>query len=134
MEFPAEIERLIVEQTWAWREPLRSDWRSGSPILHILHDDIWWMDYIYDYAMGLGTTSETTWTDWCQNKLIIGPPRMRSDRELTGFDEDYMNEEDIERHYIPWIHTWPASDDYSWCKVREVPEWAKEEFMRTRRK
>jgi hypothetical protein len=138
MEFPTDIERLIVEQTWTWRAPLRSNWYEGSSIIAILQNDPWWQDYIYDIGMKYdehwtGSTDwDNTWIDWCKDKMIIGPPRYRGERELTGVDEEYMTEDDIYRHYIPWTKTWPVPGDHSWCKVRGVPEWAKEEYLATK--
>ena len=132
MDFPADIEHLIVAYTWAWRSPLRSNWREGSKIIKHLKENQWWKDYVYDHSkhkIVFGENISDTWYEWCQDKLIIGPPRYRSDRELTGFDEEYMSDYDLERHYIPWVHTWPKQGDQSWCKVHGVPDWAKQEYI-----
>jgi hypothetical protein len=138
MEFPSDIEALVTQYTWAWRAPTHPNWREGSSIIAILQNDPWWQDYIYDIGMKYdehwtGSSDwDNTWIDWCKDKMIIGPPRRRSDRELTGLDEDYMSEDDVARHYIPWAMTWTERGDHSWCKVRDVPDWAKEEYIRTR--
>ena len=129
MQFPSDIEAQIKQFAQPCAATLRPNWREGSCILKHIHDDPWWIDYSNEYAMGLRLSSKATWCDWCQYKMIIGPPRYRRDHELCGLDEDYMNEEDIERHYIPWIKTWPAPDDHSWCNMRGVPEWAKTEYL-----
>ena len=130
MEFPIEIERMIVKQTWAWRATLRPNWREGSSINMILTRDQWWEDYIYSWG---NLHNDETWVDWCRDKMIIGPPRYRSDREVIIVDAEYMNNNDLERHYIPWVHTWPRPDDHSWCKVRGVPDWAQDEYCRKKK-
>ena len=129
MEFPSDIKYLIVKQTWQWRSPLRNNWREGSKIINHLKEDLWWRDYVYDQKVFYGDNFNDTWYDWCQDKLIIGPPRYRSEQELTGFNQEYMSDYDIERHYVPWVHTWPESGEYLCSKIRGVPDWAKQEYM-----
>ena len=83
-----------------------------------------WKDFTF--------TLNSTWVEWCKDKMIIGPPRHRSSREEAELDEDYLTMEDIIRHCRPWSKTWPHPDDHSWCKVRKVPDWAIREFMEAR--
>lgn len=103
----------------------RSDWRNGSSIIWELVSDPWW----YDFEECGFLQEGYSWVDWCKDKMIIGPPRQRSRREEAELDEDYLSHEDIIRHCRPWSRTWPHPDDHSWCKVREVPKWAKNEFI-----
>ena len=129
MQLPSEIERLVKEFAQPCAATLRPNWREGSSINTILTCDQWWEDYIFGWGH---MHQDQTWEDWCKEKIIIGPPRARSDHELTGFDEDYLVNcrcDDFRRHYVPWAKTWPAPGDHSWCKVRGVPDWAKEEFI-----
>ena len=109
---------------------LRENWREGSSINAILTRDQWWEDYIYSWG---NIHNDESWIEWCKDKMIIGPPRHRSSREEAELDEDYLTTEDIIRHCRPWSRTWPHPDDHSWCKVREVPDWAKEEFIASKR-
>ena len=129
MEFPVEITLIVSQYAWAWRAPLRPNWREGSSIIKHLIANRWWMDYVYDRSIVFDEDMSDTWVEWCRYKLLIGPPRMRSERELCGFDEEYMTREDVDRHFLPWVMTWPEPGDHSWCKVRGVPEWAKEEYL-----
>ena len=104
----------------------RLDWRDGSSIIELLEQDRWWDDYNWHC---LFQCDEDTWVDWCRDKMIIGPPRQRSRREEAELDEDYLTQEDIIRHCRPWSRTWPHPDDHSWCKVRAVPSWAKNDYI-----
>ena len=104
----------------------RLNWREGSSIIELLEQDRWWDDYNWHC---LHQCEEDTWVDWCRDKMIIGPPRQRSNREEAELDEDYLTQEDIMRHCRPWSRTWPHPDDYSWCKVQAVPNWAKNEYI-----
>ena len=126
MQFPNEIQAIINQYAKPASATLRTDWRKGSSIIGILTRDQWWEDYIYSFGH---LHNDESWHDWCADKLIIGPPRYRSDRELTGYNEEYMSDHDIQRHYIPWVHTWPRPGDHSWCKVRGVPDWAKQDYI-----
>ena len=99
---------------------------KGSPVCKAMWLDIWWKDYWY------GNWGET-WVEWCQHRMIIGPPRFRGPREICGYDEDYilMDGKDYKRHYEPWMKTWPESSDHSWCKARQeniIPDWAKLDY------
>lgn len=141
MALSQDITSIVAHYTWAWRAPTRTNWREGSSIIDIVRSDPWWQDFVTSLdmnqaalirAVGYYRSPYTSWVDWCEDKLIIGPPRARSERERTGFDESYMTDEDFERHYVPWANTWPDPDDHSWCEVRDVPDWAKAEFLRSR--
>ena len=130
MQFPSEIEAQIKQFAQPCAATLRPNWREGSSNIGTLKEDPWWDDYMWcQRQRDEHQMDKDSWVEWCKYKMIIGPPRYRRDHELCGLDEDYMNEEDVERHYIPWIKTWPAPNDHSWCKVREVPEWAIEEYL-----
>ena len=116
----------------------REDWREGSSIIKILKQDRWWFDYrrecgrreiLADLFDDFTFTLNSTWVEWCKDKMIIGPPRHRSSREEAELDEDYLSDEDITRHCRPWSRTWPHPDDLSWCKVRAVPSWAIVEYI-----
>jgi hypothetical protein len=104
------------------------DWKHGRPALdhHMrLREDRWWKDFQDSKE------DDETWIEWCQYRMIIGPPRPRGRREICGYDEDYIlnDEEEYNRHYVPWMKTWPEPGDHSWCKVRGIPDWAIEEFL-----
>ena len=130
MQFPEEIQTIINDYAKPASAMLRENWREGSSINAILTRDQWWEDYIYSCRRFF---NDESWVEWCKYKMIIGPPRHRSSREEAELDEDYLTTEDIIRHCRPWSRTWPHPDDHSWCKVREVPDWAKKEFIASKR-
>ena len=144
MQFPYEIQTIINQYAKPASAMLRENWREGSSIIGILKQDRWWFDYrrecgrVVVYTMVIEGrpwkdftfTLNSTWVEWCKDKMIIGPPRSRSSREEAELDEDYLTMEDIIRHCRPWSKTWPHPDDRSWCKVRGIPDWAEEEFLR----
>ena len=69
--------------------------------------------------------------DWLRQRLILGPPRPRSHRELAEMDEDYLTLEEFERHYVPWMKTWPESNDHRWCSGpyrTTLPDWVIKEY------
>ena len=136
MEFPSDISRQIIEYTWVWRAPLRKNWRDGSSIINLLKQDRWWSDFELDQAYikwmrnkYSTTCPDDTWIEWCKQRLIIGPPRPRSQSELCDFYEDYLTSEEFRNHYVPWSDTWPDAGDHSWCKPNKLPEWAVKEWM-----
>ena len=131
MQFPSEIESHIKQFAQPCAATLRPDWRNGSCILKHLRDDRWWIDYSRSSEYMLCFNTETTWSEWCQLNAIIGPPRWRSDSEPVVNDK-YLTAEDWRRHWFPWFNTWPDHNDRSWCKVRGVPDWAKEEYLATK--
>ena len=131
MIFPSEIQTIINQYAKPASAMLRENWREGSSIIGILKQDNWWIDYRRGCGRWDGTMN-WTWVEWCEDKMIIGPPRSRSAREEAELDEDYLTWDDIIRHCRPWSKTWPHPDDHSWCKVRKVPEWAIREFMEAR--
>lgn len=128
MHFPSEIQAIINQYAKPASAMLREDWREGSSIIKILKQDRWWIDYRCELRCWRLMTMDWTWVEWCEDKMIIGPPRHRSRREEAELDEDYLTWDDIIRHCRPWSKTWPASNDLSWCKVRAVPDWAKKEY------
>ena len=107
----------------------RADWRKGSSINAKITRDQWWEDYIYSWG---NLHNDESWRDWCVDKLIIGPPRYRSGRELAELDEDYLDGREFLRHYATWMKTWPASDDLSWCTGPHrttLPDWVIAEYI-----
>ena len=131
MQFPDEIQTIINDYAKPASAMLREDWREGSSIIKILKQDRWWIDYRLEYEIVVTWpfTLKGTWVEWCEDKMIIGPPRHRSRREEAELDEDYLTWDDIIRHCRPWSKTWPHPDDHSWCKVRAVPDWAIVEYI-----
>jgi hypothetical protein len=143
MAVPSAVESIIADYAWVWRSDVRpnevfADWRKGSPSAKLISRDPWWQHYkeaslVFD-----------SWVEWCVDKMILGPPRPRGYREVTGYDEDYLMQRFVEggatefdRHYKPWMATWPEPEDRSWLKARGnrgVPEWAAEEYRRKVRK
>tara|TARA_B000000557_G_C20809099_1_gene459117 strand:+ start:495 stop:899 length:405 start_codon:yes stop_codon:yes gene_type:complete len=125
-----ELQAVIGEFADLGPATLRDDWREGSSILKHLKADRWWNDYAKHRPISFDEDISVTWYEWCLEKMIIGPPRPRGNREITGYDEDYMSDEDFHRHFIPWSKTWPKPEDCSWCRcrVRKVPDWAKIEY------
>ena len=131
MQFPDEIQAIINDYAKPASAMLREDWREGSSIIKILKQDRWWIDYRLECEIVVTWpfTLKGTWVEWCEDKMIIGPPRHRSRREEAELDEDYLTWDDIIRHCRPWSKTWPHPDDHSWCKVRAVPDWAIVEYI-----
>jgi hypothetical protein len=143
MQLPNDLETLVKQFTRPLAATLRPNWRDGSETKQALIGCEWWEDYQLDMSKtrvhGWRSTHgpfmhmnpNSTWHDWCYSKMIIGPPRYRSEREITenGLDDEYLQDDDIERHFLPWVDTWPASDDHSWCKPRGVPYWAATEYI-----
>lgn len=146
---PSVVESIIADYAWVWRSDVRPnevfvDWRQGSPTVKHIYRDLWWQHY---QAASTGLWSGNlgdSWVEWCVDKMILGPPRPRGYREITGYDEDYLMQRFVEggvtefdRHYKPWMATWPEPEDRSWLKARGnrgVPEWAAEEYRRKVRK
>jgi hypothetical protein len=129
MKFPPEIETIIKEYAQPRAATLREDWRKGSSINAILTRDQWWEDYIFGWGC---MHQDESWLEWCKYKMIIGPPRQRSNIEEAELDEDYLTQEDIIRHCRPWSRTWPHPDDHSWCSGpyrTSLPCWAKNEYI-----
>ena len=129
MEFPCEIQTIINDYAKPASAMLRENWREGSSIIKILKEDRWWIDYRRGRTWW---TRRWTWVEWCNDKMIIGPPRSRSYREEAELDEDYLTWNDIIRHCRPWSKTWPAPDDRSWCTgphKTTLPDWVKTEYL-----
>ena len=144
MAVPSDVESMIADYAWVWRNSVRPnevfvDWRQGSPTVKHIYRDLWWQHY---KAASCGLWSGNlgdSWVEWCVDKMILGPPRPRGYREITGYDEDYLMQRfvegptEFERHYKPWMATWPEPEDQRWLKARGyrgVPEWAAEEYRR----
>ena len=109
----------------------RANWREGSSINAIITRDRWWEDYIYSWG---NLHNDESWHDWCVDKLIIGPPRYRSGREMAELDQDYLTGEEFLTHCLPWKKTWPAHDDLSWCTGPHhttLPKWVIAEYNAT---
>ncbi len=131
MEFPREIQAIINQYAKPASATLRADWRQGSSIINILKEDLWWKEYVDDRPVVFDENMNDTWYEWCLDKIIIGPPRYRSPSELTGYNDWYMDDHEIQRHYIPWTKTWPAHDDLSWCigpHHTTLPDWVIAEY------
>lgn len=129
MEFPCEIQTIINDYAKPASAMLREDWREGSSIIKILKEDRWWIDYRRGRTWW---TRRWTWVEWCNDKMIIAPPRSRSAREEAELDEDYLNWNDIIRHCRPWSKTWPHPDDRSWCSgphKTTLPDWVKTQYI-----
>ena len=120
----------------------RLDYQEGTPVCQAMYNDYWWLDYLRDAGPDSeGTTTlrsddadEETWIKWCQYRLIIGPPRPRGHREICGYNEDYIlnDEEEFNRHYVPWMKTWPDPEDHSWCSGpyrTSLPDWAELDYV-----
>jgi len=118
-------------------------WRYHStPSAEVLFASEWiqdfWGDAFDDYServdphiMGL-ELFDLSLLDWLRKRLILGPPRPRSDRELAEMDEDYLTPEEFETHYVPWMKTWPDPDDHSWCSGPHrttLPDWVKRDYI-----
>ena len=111
-----------------YSKPVQS-WRNEfAPSAQAIHRSDWWEDYVRGYGR---ESDDQAWSNWCYKKMIIGPPRYRTDREIaiTGLDDEYLSDDDIERHYLQWVDTWPPRGDIRWCSVRGIPEWAIKEFL-----
>ena len=129
MEFPCEIQTIINDYAKPASAMLRENWREGSSIIKILKEDRWWIDYRRGRTWW---TRRWTWVEWCNDKMIIAPPRSRSAREEAELDEDYLNWNDIIRHCRPWSKTWPHPDDRSWCSgphKTTLPDWVKTQYI-----
>ena len=138
---------------------LRLNWREGGSSINAIRNSIWWRDYQKDMGRlpaaqqtvssdfseqnsvnsgsGLLTIdSECTWNYWCYLKMILGPPRYRSEKEVfrTGLDDEYLSCKDVERHFVPWMRTWPEPDDHRWCTgpwhLGELPDWVKIQYTK----
>ena len=100
-----------------WRE-----YRTPS-VEAVLASD--WIQDFWDDAIRLSLL------DWLRQRLILGPPRPRSHRELAEMDEDYLTLEEFERHYVPWMKTWPEPNDHRWCSGpyrTTLPDWVIKEY------
>lgn len=131
-----DVQRYILEFSTVGFDGSPLDYMKGSPICRSMKHDSWWKDYIYSkgyyFKIYRSTSTPFTWVDWCQEKMIIGPPRPRGNREICGYDEDYLRGDEFDRHYVPWMNTWPAPGDLSWCKARNergVPDWSKQDYV-----
>ena len=139
MKLPSDMVNAVTEFAGvhfdAPRRGLRTNWQQGSYMIMAIHTNPWWCDYISTRSSARPSADFRcdTWVDWCCEKMIIGPPRYRSEREIAiaGMDEDYLSDEELQRHLIPWMHTWPRYDDYVECcrkRAEGIPEWAKREY------
>ena len=107
----------------------RSNWREGSILNATITHDRWWEDYIYSWG---NLHNDESWHDWCVDKLIIGPPRYRSGREMAELDDAYLTGEEFLTHCLPWIKTWAEREDYSWCTGPHhttLPKWVTAEYI-----
>jgi hypothetical protein len=77
-------------------------------------------------------TLNRTWVEWCEDKMIIGPPRYRSGREMAELDDEYLTGEEFLTHCLPWIKTWAELDDPSWRNGPHrttLPDWVIAEYI-----
>ena len=117
------VKTLGLRPLWlisAYSKPVQR-WRTEStPSAQALNDSPWMWDF-------WGTKDEDdNLLDWLSHRLILGPPRYRTGRELAEMDESYLAGEEFLRHYVPWMKTWPHPDDHSWCTGpyrTTLPEW-----------
>ena len=135
MTLPNEIVNEIAQYAWGGGD-ISGNWREGSAIINLLKGDRWWKDFelnrdkknFYPHR----SFPDETWSEWYEDKLIIGPPRRRGDAELSWLDEDYLTMEEFDRHFHPWMKTWPDPHDWSWCTGpyrTELPYWAVKEYL-----
>ena len=91
-------------------------WREQStPSAEALIASHWmqdfWGDALEDYCDSDSEIElelfDLSLLDWLSHRLILGPPRPRSHRELAEMDEDYLTESEFQTHYVPWAKTWP---------------------------
>jgi len=148
MHFPSDIEAQIKQFAQPCAATTRPDWREGSSIIKILKQDHWWFDYRRECGrrefesggvMGgpwkdFTFTLNRTWVEWCEYKMIIGPPRYRSGRELTELDNEYLTGDEFLTHCLPWIKTWAEThwEDMSWCTgphKTTLSDWVKTEYI-----
>ena len=116
-------------------------WREQStPSAEALIASHWmqdfWGDALEDYCDSDSEIElelfDLSLLDWLSHRLILGPPRPRSHRELAEMDEDYLTESEFQTHYVPWAKTWPKSDDLRWCTGPHrttLPEWVISEYI-----
>ena len=134
MTLPNEIVNEIAQYAWGGGD-ISGNWREGSTIINLLKGDRWWKDFEKTHKQNPWSKigwDNATWITWCRFRLIIGPPRGRSERELCELDEDYLTMEEFRRHFVPWIETWPEADDHRWCTGpyrTELPYWAVKEYL-----
>jgi len=100
---------------------------DGSPPLHLeaITSDHWWNDYLADkfcreemrridatlQVVMVGKEDDYTFSTWCYNHKIIGPPIYKSEKRYLreNIDDDYLHDNgygDAERHFWPWVKTW----------------------------
>tara|TARA_B100001059_G_scaffold236782_1_gene290295 strand:+ start:5660 stop:6067 length:408 start_codon:yes stop_codon:yes gene_type:complete len=131
MHFPSDIEAQIKQFAQPCAATTRPDWREGSSIFELLEQDPWWSDY--NCQCLYQGDEDTTWVEWCTDKMIIGPPRYRSGRELAELDQGYLTGEEFLTHCLPWIKTWAEThwEDMSWCTGPHhttLPDWVIREY------
>lgn len=102
-------------------------WRTEStPSAQALNDSRWMWDY-----WGDGDADENL-VEWLEHRLILGPPRYRTGRELAEMDEHYLTGEEFLSHYVPRMKTWSHPHDHRWCTgphhTGAVPEWVISEY------
>lgn len=146
MAFPREITSLCKAELTLGLRPrkLISDyskpyqwWRyHTTPSAEAVVASDWiqdfWGDAFDDYServdpniMGL-ELFDLSLLDWLRHRLILGPPRPRSHRELAEMNEDYLTMSEFHSHYKQWMKTWPDPDDHSWCSGpyrTTLPDW-----------
>ena len=137
MQLPRELEELVKEFAQPRAATLRSNWREGSDLNKQVIIDHWWWDYLVDQMDmdDLLVGSKESWISWCKYRMIIGPPRPHTIREMRDFDDEYLIlSGDFDRHVIPWRRTWPESRDCLRCKYPGVPDWAKKKYILMKKK
>ena len=131
------VKTLGLRPLWLIREFSKPAqiWRTTcTPSAEALYDS----DWIQDYWEGenCDTDEDDSLLEWLTERLILGPPRARSERELAEMDEDYLTSEEYQAHYVPWMKTWPDPEDLSWCTGpyrTTLPDWVISEYNASQR-
>lgn len=121
------VKTLGLRPLWLIREFSKPAqiWRTEStPSAQALNDSPWMWDF--------WGTEDDNLLDWLSHRLILGPPRYRTGRELAEMDESYLTGDEFLAHYVPWMKTWPHPDDHSWFTGPHhttLPEWVTTEYI-----
>ena len=135
------VKTLGLRPLWLIREFSKPAqiWRTTcTPSTQAMRDSKWMNDFWWSAPCRRspfpGPHEEDSLLEWLSDRLILGPPRARSERELAEMDEDYLTSEEFQTHYVPWMKTWPHPDDHSWCTGpyrTTLPDWVISEYNAT---